>query len=317
MIEQLFGLNDINNDEAEKFSDYTNEAGENLIDNPEGNESISDVSFLGNNDTCENPVSDINADTQDAIPKYDANVVYDQNGIKITEYTADLGGVEATDVPQYKTSDYTLDSYVIAEGECEGMTRPERLDLNASDAIEANSDNIIGEPVSDMQNHHEQEMPNSCAIACQEYAIESLTGQELDESELREIGKYFGYSDERGTPFGLIGLVAEQYGLDAEYCSASAGEGLTLENAMERVENGEKLIVGADTSKLYYPDNAFSSFLITQPNHAIEIIGFDKTDPNDIKVIVNDPGFEDGAGNVYSWNDFSKCCDTDFVTIHK
>lgn len=314
---------------------------ENLIDDPKTGRLIDDSTFVGdasaekseekladsisnnsNSDAnaAKNILNDISKDTTENVnenkPEYKEKVVYDDQGVKITEYTADLGNVnEGT--TEYKFSDYTIESYVIQDGAYSGMTRPERLDLNAVDAIEANNDNFIGEPVSDMQNHHEQEMPNSCAIACQEYAIESITGQELDEAELREIGKNYGYTDDGGTPFIFAGKVAEQYGLESEYCSPITGEGLTLENAMERIENGEKLIVGADTSKLYYPDNVFRPFMITQPNHAIEIIGFDKTNPDDIKVIVNDPAFEDGAGNIYSWDEFSSCCDKDFVTIHK
>ena len=30
-------------------------------------------------------------------------------------------------------------------------------------------------------------------------------------------------------------------------------------------------------------------------NHAIEVVGIDKSNPEDIKVIVNDPGVEDGC----------------------
>ncbi len=308
---------------------------ENLVDSPEGgklidNDAINDAkanseekladSILKNMndaaDAAKDILKDINPDDIEKKTEYEEKVIYDDNGVKITEYTSELGGA-ATDVLKYEVSDYTLDSYVISDGSYAGMTRPERLDVNAKDAIEANSDNIIGEPLSDMQNHHEQEMPNSCAIACQQFAIESLTGQELDEADLRDIGEKYGYTDDGGTPFMFSGMVAREYGLQSEYCSAATGEGLTLENAMERVENGEKLIAAADTSKLYYPDNPFGEFMITQPNHAIEIIGFDKTDPNDIKVIVNDPAFADGAGNVYSWNEFKSCCDDDFVTIHK
>ncbi len=343
MHENLYD-NLISVDDADK-----KDLNENLFDNPEqevlldastvrGNESGGNAeekltdSIINNNksdaeaaknilknlrsDGAENVPRDTPENIREHKPEYEERVIYDNNGVKITEYTADLGSAVG-DVPKTSSKDYTLDSYVIRSGEYAGMTRPERLDLRAIDAIENNNDNIIGEPISDMKEHNKQEMPYSCAIACQRYAIEALTGKELDEGDLREIGKRFGYTDDQGTPFCNSGKVAETFGLKSEYCTDSAGQGLNLENIMERVENGEKLIVAADTSKLYYPDNIFRPFMITQPNHAIEIIGFDKTDPNDIKVIVNDPGFEDGAGNVYSWNEFKGCCDGDFVTIHK
>ncbi len=188
------------------------------------------------------------------------------------------------------------------------MTRPERLDASRSDVIENNSD-IIGELLEDMKNHHKQEKDFSCAIACQEFVVKSLTDHELEESELRDKDEKYGYTDTGGTPFVQAGKVTEEYGLRSEFHNSIFGDSLTLDTAMEKIKNNEKIIAAVDTSMLYYPNSSSSPFLIPQPNHAVEIIGFDKSDPNDVKVIINDPGFEDGAGIMYSWDTFNHVLD--------
>ncbi len=249
--------------------------------------------------------------------KFDAKTIIDESGNKITEYKNKLGDVDTDNTITY--SDYVCDSYVITTGDYKGMTRPERLDTVYSDFIE-NSENIIGEPVDDMKTHHEQEKPCSCAVACSEFVIESLMDIDVDEEELREVAKDYGYTDSHGTPFCNIGEIAEHYGLQSEFHCSLTGDSLTLDDAMERIENGEKIIAGVDTSMLYYPEvteSPFLPFLMPSPNHAVEIIGFDKSNPDDIKVIINDPGFEDGAGNVYSWDDFKNCSSDNFISVHK
>lgn len=249
--------------------------------------------------------------------KFDAKTIIDESGNKITEYKNKLGDVDTDNTITY--SDYVCDSYVITTGDYKGMTRPERLDTAYSDFIE-NSENIIGEPVDDMKTHHEQEKPCSCAVACSEFVIESLMDIDVDEAELREVAKDYGYTDSHGTPFCNIGEIAEHYGLQSEFHCSLTGDSLTLDDAMERIENGEKIIAGVDTSMLYYPEvteSPFLPFLMPSPNHAVEIIGFDKSNPDDIKVIINDPGFEDGAGNVYSWDDFKNCSSDNFISVHK
>lgn len=246
--------------------------------------------------------------------KFDESKLLNEAGAEITEYTNKLGDTESKIVTY---SDYVTESYVITDGEHKGMTRPERLDTGYSDVIESSAD-IIGEPIKDIKNHHKQELDNSCAVACNKSIIESLTGKEVDEAELREVAKEYGYTDNNGTPFVNSGKIAEHYGLKSEFCNSLTGEGLTIENAMERIENGEKLIAAVDTSMLYFPeitDSPFSPFMMPKVTHAVEIIGFDKSNPGDIKVIINDPGFADGAGNIYSWDDFKSCCSNSFVSI--
>ena len=73
-----------------------------------------------------------------------------------------------------------------------------------------------------------------------------------------------------------------------------------------------------DSRLLYYPDSAeytFAEFL-KQGCHAVQITGLDMSDPDDVKVILNDPLLEDGGGNVYSWEEFSKCSEDVLFRIH-
>lgn len=283
------------------------ELNENLNDIPIGSE-MSERLEKAQDQIFENAMKEAEAFRE----KYLDNTLdttYDANGAKIQEYNANAD-VAADTKEQF--GNYIIDGYYETSGDFAGLTFPERLDVNAKDAIEANDENIIGEPFEDISNWHQQEMPNSCAVACQEFAIESLLDIDLDESQYREIAERHGYTDEGGTPFLFAGDVAKEFGLQSEF-----NESFTLEEAMEKIQNGEKIIAAIDNSMLYFPNDPFRPFLTPQVNHAVEITGFDTSDPNDIKVIINDPGYPNGAGNVYSWDYFRSCSADMYISIHK
>lgn len=121
------------------------------------------------------------------------------------------------------------------------------------------------------------------------------------------------YREGDGTPGFAIGKIAEHFGLYTD-----VEPELTLEQVKNALEQGDKLITSVDSRLLYYPDsveNIFAEFL-KEGCHAVQITGLDMSDPSDVKVILNDPLLEDGGGNVYSWEEFSKCSEDVLFRIH-
>ena len=293
------------------MSDFSNDINqyisENLNDIPDSSKFSEQIEQSQDN-LFQEAIKQIEQLSDTSLDDYSADTIYNDNGAVIREFTS---AFDTTEEISESSGEYLIDGYYVTDGVFDGFTFPPRLDTTAADAFEANSDHIIGEPMEDTGKWHQQEMPYSCAVCCQEFAIESLLDIDLNESEFREIAKEHGYTDDGGTPFLNAGDVAKEFGLQSEL-----NFDFNLETLSERIANGEKIIVGIDNSMLYFPDNN-SPFLMPQANHAVEITGFDTSDPNDIKVIINDPGYENGAGNVYSWDYFNSCSANMYITIHK
>lgn len=150
---------------------------------------------------------------------------------------------------------------------------------------------------------HVQKYSDSCAIACQEFILEEYTDQEFDEDALVNISLENGWVEEGGTPVEHIGNILEYHGIET-YTDYNA-EFQDLENVLN---NGDRAIVGVFNMGL---DNDYEGFYPAwSANHAIEVIGIDKSNPEDIKVIVNDPGVEDGCGKRIDYDVFMKAWDT-------
>ena len=77
---------------------------------------------------------------------------------------------------------------------------------------------------------------------------------------------------------------------------------MSFDNDIEAIEeafnNGHKVIVGVDSGQIWHGDdnNIFSP--MTVADHAVEVIGFDYSDPNNPMVILNDSGTPDGCGEL-------------------
>ncbi len=154
------------------------------------------------------------------------------------------------------------------------------------------ADNIIGNPEEVMDNWHMQETSSSCAVAAQEFALEQLTGQEFDEAELRELASENGWYDiNGGTSLEDVGNILEYYGLDVE-----RGFDKTIDDIEHCLERGGQVIVGVDSDEIWFgKDNDFF-FPGNDADHAIQVIGIDRSDTDNPMVILNDSGVSNGAG---------------------
>lgn len=177
----------------------------------------------------------------------------------------------------------------------DGRYHPEQITGVYQEALE---DPGCREIAEDLGRWQQQERRMSCAVQCQRMIINDLTGSEVTESELRRQGKEQDlYRDEVGTYTEDVGKLAENYGLEREQF-----ENMSVQELMELRQQGVNLIVGVDAALLEYPELE----KISSPNHAVEVIGFDLSDAENPRVILNDPGRPDGRGSAYPMDIFEK-----------
>jgi len=99
------------------------------------------------------------------------------------------------------------------------------------------------------------------------------------------------YNDQIGTYYTDIGKIAHLvYGMDYEQHT-----GLQMDELAELKQQGAELIVAVDQALLARPYLS----KIAAPDHVVEVIGFDYSDMENPKVIINDPGRTDGQGSAY------------------
>lgn len=162
-------------------------------------------------------------------------------------------------------------------------------------------ENISGDLVNEIPQWSKQLEQNSCAVNAQRFVINSLKDTNYSEAELIQTDKEMNIYHDYGTVPADVGKLAEAYGLECEKIENSSLE------EMERIHDaGGKTIVTINSLKLAYPD----LFGFYRADHAVQVVGVDRNDPNDVRVILNDPGREDGAGLSVPVDVFMKTWDT-------
>jgi len=139
--------------------------------------------------------------------------------------------------------------------------------------------------------------------------LESLTGQDFDEEELRQEAIDNGwYTPGAGTPLGQMGAILEAHGIPVE-----REYGGTVDSIESTLEHGGKVMVAIDADETWNAgkDDANDDLLGDvggipgqDANHAVEVIGVDRSDPDHPMVILNDPGHPDGRGMMVPLDEF-------------
>lgn len=162
------------------------------------------------------------------------------------------------------------------------------------------NDDIVGNPASAVESWHVQDGQNSCAVVCQEFVLEQLTGEEFNEDDLCDLAEENGwFTPEGGTSMDDVGNILEHMGMDVE-----KSYGNTIDDLEECLENGGQVIVAVDSSEIWtgHNDDFFGPGM--DPDHAVQVIGVDYSDPENPMVILNDSGTADGAGCAVSMDVF-------------
>lgn len=148
------------------------------------------------------------------------------------------------------------------------------------------------------QEWHVQEAQNSCAVCAQQFIINEFLDQNVTEAELEQIAWENGWYDPEGgtSPHDADNLL-QYFGIDTQI-----NEQGTIADIVETLDQGGRVIVGVDSNVLW--TEGFGNYPLSGADHAVEIIGIDRTDPNDVKVIMNDSGTPDGCGKAVPLDEF-------------
>lgn len=154
---------------------------------------------------------------------------------------------------------------------------------------DAGMDGIIGSPSESLDSWHVQS-GNTCAVVSQEFVLENLFNREFDEGELRTIAEEHGWYD-NGTSMEDVGRLLEYYGANVERST-----GNTLEDLRNSLLEENQIIVGLDADEIWSGQNEEMFGPGMDANHAVQVIGMDESNPDDVKVIINDSGVTNGQG---------------------
>lgn len=151
-------------------------------------------------------------------------------------------------------------------------------------------------PMNIMSEDVLQIYPDTCAIKSQQLILEDF-GIHFTEEQLRNEAMMYGWYN-GGTSPEDVGKLLELHGIHV-----SQYENANIFNLVNELAQGHKVIVGVDSGELW-GDNIFDKiFEDNAADHALIVSGVDTSDPNNVKVIVTDPG----TGNLlkeYSMEEF-------------
>lgn len=165
---------------------------------------------------------------------------------------------------------------------------------------------VHGSPIEDMALWEEQDDPMSCAVASTNMMFRTM-GLDVDESvtaaifESRDI-----YDPDFGTKPWMIDDVINEMAIRADLdFHAEEVIGFTSESLQEMLDAGVRPLVGVDSSELYDDGNRLLNEmgLIPDIGHAVQVTGIIHNEEGDF-VIINDPGFPEGAGQIIPMEGF-------------
>lgn len=157
-----------------------------------------------------------------------------------------------------------------------------------------NPDAISGDPAASMEVWECQGSTNRCALYSEKFVIEELTGQDIDIEDFADVAKENGwFTEDGGTTFLNMNNMLDYYGIENE---------MSFHNNISDIEkclnDGGKVIVSIDSDEIWMgkENNIFSPE--SGANHAVEVIGVDRSNPESPMVILNDSGSPYGRGEM-------------------
>ena len=193
----------------------------------------------------------------------------------------------------------------------------QEMDTPVADTVEQTSENVETEQIARemslsssesfegyqlndaIEQWHVQDGSSSCAVCSQQFIINEFLDLGVTEAELSELAERNGWFDpEGGTALSDVGKILEYFGIETEVNY----EG-TIDDLVETLDQGGRVIVGVDSSLFW--EGSFYGYPAFGADHAIEVIGIDRSDPQDVRVIVNDSGSPDGCGRSVPFLEFT------------
>ncbi len=151
---------------------------------------------------------------------------------------------------------------------------------------------IIGEPTpfpGAITEEVVQTYNDTCAVKSQQIIMKTF-GIDISEDALAHESMIKGYYvPGAGSDPDLVGKLLNDHGI-----STHSAENANVYDLVSELAQGHKVIVGVDSSELWQPSWVDDVFGETA-DHALVVTGIDTSDPENVKVIITDPGTGDVA----------------------
>lgn len=149
-----------------------------------------------------------------------------------------------------------------------------------------------------------QYAPDTCAIQSQKLVLEKY-GIHCEREELIDEAKLHGwYVEGQGTPIGDVGKLLELHGVPVE-----VSDGNNVFSLANELANHRQIIVAVDGDELWdkmgVAGDMEDMIVGESANHALIVAGLDTSDPENVKVILTDPG-TGGLRVEYSEDEFMR-----------
>lgn len=251
-----------------------------------------------------------------------SDIIEAAKGIQMSPENQDMDNIEILDdqamqgLPNWETIMHQNDESIFSS-DVLGMSehhKPENESINKISIMSTNSfsdlessaaDRIFGEegngnlPVFDPMIYQGPE--GVCAIRSQQIILRDY-GIDIPLEDLKQYAIQNGWYDPRdggGTPMGYVGAL-----LDACGVGVRQDDNCTVYDIVNELAQGHRVIVGVDANELWADREGnikeqisefFKDFTNEEANHALVVAGVDVNpdDPNDVKVILTDPGTGD------------------------
>lgn len=153
---------------------------------------------------------------------------------------------------------------------------------------------VSGDPASDMEVWQCQGPTNRCALYSQIFTIEQLTGEKIDVDDFVNTAIQNGwFSEDGGTTTLNMDKMLTYYDIDHDMIFDS-----NLEQLEAELNSGNKLIVSVDSGQIWYGEDNDIFSPATRADHALQVIGIDRSDPDHPMVVLNDSGTQSGRGEM-------------------
>ena len=199
--------------------------------------------------------------------------------VEVYDYHPENGSVELTPL--------SSDSYKIAAG-CNSD------ELGNFDPAKADPNAVVGDPSDSMKVWEFQGDTGRCALFAQKFVFEELKHQEIDIEKLADLAEENGwFNEDSGTP--LLNMDKALHYLDIDSKMTFHND---IQDIEECLQSGGKIIVSIDADEIWYGENDSIFTPGEGPNHAVQVIGIDRTDADNPMVILNDSGSPNGCGEM-------------------
>ena len=153
-----------------------------------------------------------------------------------------------------------------------------------------NAFTLYGEPAKNIvSNYVRQNYSDTCAIKSQQLVLERF-GINISEEQLRSEAISHGwYTPGGGTSMENVGKLLELHGVNVhQYVNGN------IFNLVNELAQGHNVIMGVDSGELWHYGfwEKLEDYLLggERADHALIVSGIDASDPNDVKIIITDPG---------------------------